>query len=329
MPSLIVRGHGAVSAAGWSSASLMQTVLEGNALPAVNLERSTGPRDWQCRVRLVPEAPAGALPKHPRLRRASAISRFMVSAAAQAMVGVEVDPLRLGVILVVTNGTVSFTRRFFNEVIDTPALASPLLFPETVFNAPTSHLAAYLGASGPVTTLIGESNAVCDGLHTAEQWLRSGLADACLIIGAEETDYLTSEAVSYYDDQWIGSEGAGALLVSLTGTGPRLTHTAGPLMHATRHQRRSVLAHMQTLADASLPVISSQGANLALDRDELDLWTSQEHYRPFATLGDPLGAASVLQLVLACELAEQRGISTTISMPGSISAAHLCEVHPS
>src|SRR3712207_7831863 len=41
----------------------------------------------------------------------------------------------------VSNGGVIYTKRFYHEVVESGAeAASPLLFPETVFNAPASHL---------------------------------------------------------------------------------------------------------------------------------------------------------------------------------------------
>ena len=50
-----------------------------------------------------------------------------------------------------------YTKRFYRDVVETGAQsASPLLFPETVFNAPASHLAAILGVTGTTYTVVGD-----------------------------------------------------------------------------------------------------------------------------------------------------------------------------
>ena len=111
------------------------------------------------------------------------------------------------------NGCVNYTGRFFNEVLQNPAQASPLIFPETVFNAPASHIASFLGIDGVVSTLVGSSNAIVEALDTAAFWIRSGIVEECLIIAAEECDWLSAEALTYYHPKLIASEGAGALLL--------------------------------------------------------------------------------------------------------------------
>ena len=64
---------------------------------------------------------------------------------------------RIALIFAVSNGGVTYTKRFYHEIVGTGAqAASPLLFPETVFNAPASHLAAILGVTGATYTLVGD-----------------------------------------------------------------------------------------------------------------------------------------------------------------------------
>ena len=52
----------------------------------------------------------------------------------------------IALIFAVSNGGVIYTKRFYHDIVESGAQsASPLFFPETVFNAPASHLAAILG----------------------------------------------------------------------------------------------------------------------------------------------------------------------------------------
>jgi hypothetical protein len=331
-PPLIIRGFGAVSTAGWSAADLVTAVTTGADLPSITSQRSLGARDWDCRVRPVPPPPSGLLPKHPRLRRVSNVSRFAIAAAIEAM-GAAPQTQSLGIIMCLMNGCVGFTNRFYNEVIDQPALASPILFPETVFNAPTSHIAAYLGASGQVTTLIGESNIINEALRLAAIWMQSGLVDQCLIIGAEEADWLSTEAVGYYDKRVIVTEGAGAMLVGLEGDGPRIEHQVGPFAYHSTPERRVAVQQMvealPRLPEATL--IDGQMGVRRLDSAEAAAWAGRpvgKVLHPHQVLGESLGSASALQLVLAAAMAAGAGQTSVLSMPGANTAAYGCVVLP-
>src|ERR1041385_1256225 len=102
----------------------------------------------------VPASALAKAPAHPRLRRSSAISRFAAVAGLEALenANLRLDPeiaKRTALIFAVANGGVIYTKRFYHDIVESCAqAASPLLFPETVFNAPASHLAAILGITG-------------------------------------------------------------------------------------------------------------------------------------------------------------------------------------
>src|SRR5204862_622655 len=99
---------------------------------------------------------------HPRLRRASVISRFAAAAGLDAVraAGVTINSQnaeRTALIFAISNGGVIYTKRFYRDVVDAGAQsASPLWFPETVFTAPASHLAAILGIPGTTYTLAAD-----------------------------------------------------------------------------------------------------------------------------------------------------------------------------
>ena len=69
------------------------------------------------------------------------------------------------------SGSVNYSRRFYDETLKDPATASPLVFPETVFNAPASHLAALLGTTAINYTLVGDPGTFLQGIALAADWL--------------------------------------------------------------------------------------------------------------------------------------------------------------
>ena len=73
------------------------------------------------------------------------------------------------------SGCVNYSRRFYDEVLQDPATASPLIFPETVFNAPASHLAGYFASTAMDYTLVGDPCSFLQGTALAADWLETGL----------------------------------------------------------------------------------------------------------------------------------------------------------
>ncbi len=63
----------------------------------------------------------------------------------------------------------AYSRRFYEEVLRDPATASPLIFPETVFNAPASHLAAFLGTTAINYTLVGDEGTFLAGTRAGRE----------------------------------------------------------------------------------------------------------------------------------------------------------------
>ena len=201
MSRVFVHGQGAVSPAGWGVPALRASLEQGRPLPAQPLPRPGWEKPLQ--VRIVPPPPARpAYLAHARLRRASPMAHYTVGAALEAL-GNDADlvksgALRLGIVACTMTGGLSYSRRFYQEVLQDPTMASPLVFPETVFNAPASHLSAYLGAGTVSYTLVGDAGAFLQGLAVAAQWLDDGVADACVVIGAEESDWTAADALRLF-----------------------------------------------------------------------------------------------------------------------------------
>lgn len=334
-----IRGVGAVSSAGWNAAAMHAAVLAGTPLPPVQYARPGEERTWPCEARLVPAVPPEKITRHPRLRRASAITRYSVAAALEALADAGHDPAApppgLGVLFVMMNGCVNYTGRFYHEVLQNPAQASPLIFPETVFNAPASHIASFLGIDGAVSTLVGGPNSIMEALSTASFWISSGIVTECLLIAAEECDSLSAEALTYYHPRLIASEGAGALLLAAGGDGPRVSSVIGPLAYLSWQERCDLLPELaaQTLAQfpGNATLINDRTGISKLDHAEASAWSGRPWdavLSPKYILGESMGAGSALQLVLGTLAARQTQQPVVISMPGANTAAYACVLTP-
>ncbi len=337
---LRILGAGAVSPAGWGTAALVEAVTENRSLPATEILRSIGTRDWSCPVNHAPPAPTDRLPKFPRLRRASPITKFAMSAALEALEQAGFPrgegAGRLGIIQHMFNGCVQFSGKFYHEVIDTPALASPLIFPETVYNAPASHIAAFLGVDGPATTLMGESSAIIECVSMAHTWLVQGLVDHVLVIGAEECDWVAAGATSYYHPDLKAAEGAGALLLSLKAAGLKLSYTQAHSFHHEAERAERLRELVRSPGFSRFPVsITGESGIPFLDEVEMGAQATFKEpaeagttnvLRPRAVLGDTMGAGGALQLVLAASIAREKHMPVHVLLPGSLCAAYAAEV---
>ncbi|MEI6280069.1 MAG: beta-ketoacyl synthase N-terminal-like domain-containing protein [Verrucomicrobiae bacterium] len=211
---------------------------------------------------------------HPRLRRSSAISHFACTAASAAVA--RSGPLPAGttaLVFAATDGAVVYTRRFYEEVVKS-GCGSPLLFPETVYNAPASHVAAMFGIDGPVLTMVSDATAGTDALATAAELIRSGEAGRCLVVASEEADWILCDGSRRWGLSSTGSEsrrrgllseGAVALVVGAASPGDIVLETVHRGLGIARNSsRRERLEKMFfELAGGTPPeaaVLSSSGA---------------------------------------------------------------------
>ena len=216
-----VHGWGAVSPVGWGIASLMSSLAQDQRPASTQIQRPDG---FPISVHKVPiRNPRPPFLALPRLRRASPTTHFIVGAGLEAL-GLTDRPTeskRVGVICSVMGGSVIYSERFYGEVLAEPRTASPLLFPETVYNAPASHLSSVLGSTERNYTLVADQTGFLDGLSTAATWLNEGLVESCVIIGGEEVGWATAEAGRLLSPFPI-AEGAGAVLLSTQPSSVRL-----------------------------------------------------------------------------------------------------------
>ncbi len=323
---IFVHGCGAVSPAGWGVASLLEALTGGAALPLRELPRPGSSALLQVR-QVPPPAIRPAFLAHGRLRRSSPITQYTVAAALEA-VGkdaalVQNGTLRLGIVLCVMSGCVNYSRRFYDETLRDPATASPLVFPETVFNAPASHLAALLGSPAVNYTLVGDPGTFLQGVALAAQWLVADHADACLVVGGEECDWLTTSAFRLFSRDIVLADGAGALYLKRAQAGACAELRAVTDSHSftSRHTRLQAAQRLR----ADLPTCSSthllaDGLQQVprFDRAEIAAWQDWTAARlsPKIIFGEGLMAASAWQCVTAVDALRDRCTAANVSIVG-------------
>lgn len=318
MSRIFVNGLGAVSPAGWGLKSLRTALEKKELLPIQSLAR-TG---WEKSLRVHQVPPPSTRPEflsHPRLRRASAISHYSIAAGLEALgddaVQVRSGSFKLGIVMSVIGGCVSYSRRFFEETLANPATASPVLFPETVLNAPASHLAAYLGSATVNYTLVGDNGAFLQGLAVAAEWLMNGRVDGCVVIGAEETDWVMADAMRVFERKSIHGDGAGALFLTTRERDPRVAEIVNitDSFSFTRNMDRrvaaqSMRAQLPRFRQNELLCLSTDGplrASLA-EKNAWSDWTGPR-MAPKSQLGEGFTALAAWQCVFACDTI-QRGL---------------------
>ncbi len=218
MSRISIHGYGVVSPAGWGMVPFREVIDGPRTLAPGMMERPDGSRLPTLRVPAPAVRPAWLA--HARLRRSSLISHYGVAAAMEAL-GAGCPPVDggLGIVSCVMGGSVQYSRRYFGEVLKDPSTASPLLFPETVFNAPASHLAAMLGTPCRNDTCVADESGFLAGLVIAADWLSRGVVGECLVVAAEEADWTTAEASRLFSRSAVSSEGAAAVRLR-RGPGP-------------------------------------------------------------------------------------------------------------
>jgi hypothetical protein len=326
-----VTGWGAVSPAGWNASDLRDAMLSKAELPIRKERRCEGAPERQ--VRPVPAHPSPPdWMKQPRFRRSSAIARYATHAAMEALGETRAAKVRsgewsVGVVFCSMNGGVHFSRCFYAEVLENPSVASPILFPETVYNAPSSHIAALLGATGMNYTLVGDSAQFVAALDLASQWLEDGLADACLVVAAEELDWVTDEALPLFGKKSVAAEGATAVLLEprtqLNDTTPLLQLVTPARTYGARMSRYAAASLMwQDLFDVASKgavLCDGLGAGPRVDRVEKAACLSWKGERVSArrVLGEGFSVTSGWQTIAALEwLREGRAQQALVSAVG-------------
>lgn len=339
MRPVLICGLGAVSPAGWGVPALRGALDDKKALPIQSLARpgSTKP----LRVREVPNpVPRPALLSHPRLRRTSPISHYAAAAATEAFASVKnsgANPPRLGLVLCLYCGCIQHSYRFFDEALKDPATASPLIFPETVFAAPASHLAALFHKPVLAQTLLGDPATMLQGVALAADWLMEDRVDLALVVGAEETNWLLADALWHFDHHSILAGGAGALCLSTNpaySLGAQLARITEPFTYGPGQDRLQAAAQVRAQLPAGSPdQLLCDGLQncFRTDKAERLAWRdwNGSSLSPKKVLGEGLMAAAAWQCVAACDAVIHSGCaSALVSLVGcnqqAIGAQFVC-----
>ena len=327
MSELYVRGIGAISPAGWGVAPLRDAIRAGVSIPHRELSRPGQEKPLAIR-KVPPPSLRPAFLAHARLRRTSPISQYVVAAALEALGDdtskVNEGSLRVGVVVCAMSGCVNYSHRFYDETLRDPATASPLVFPETVFNAPGSHLASLLGSTAFNYTLVGDPGTFLQGIALAGQWLATGYLDGCVVVGAEELDWLTADAYRLFAREVIVADGAGAVYLASEPGAQNVKLAAVTDAHLFHDRPSRIRAALRMRADLpagnSRELLCDSRTGIAnLDRGEMKAWNSWSGPRisPKIILGEGLAAASAWQAVAAIDALQQRqGDAALVSVVG-------------
>ena len=321
--SLAIAGMGWVTPLGIGVDSVWERLLHGDQAAATTISEEFADRPYN--VFRVPESTLTGL-AHPRLRRASVISRFAAAAGLDALrdSGLKLNSQnaeRIALIFAVSNGGVIYTKRFYRDVVKTGAQsASPLLFPETVFNAPASHLAAILGVTGATYTLVGDATVGLAAIKMAEDLMANEALDHCLVVGAEEVDWLLCDAyrrwrllrltppIEPFSKQKRGmilSEGAGAIM--LGHDGPFTIESAHPGGYfVKRAEAEEILKRiLRDLSQTEIDLVVCGANGTFVDQAEFRalkaVIPNTFVYTAKPALGESVGAAGVWQVILAAQ----------------------------
>lgn len=332
--SLRIAGMGWVTPLGSGIEEVWNRLVKGETAVAESISSPLG-KDYP--VFRVPASATAQAPAHPRLRRSSAISKFAAVAglAALADANVKLDEKtanRTALIFAVSNGGVIYTKRFYHDIVESGAqAASPLLFPETVFNAPASHLAAILGINGASYTLVGDGAVGTLALKMAEDLMAGDTLDYCLVVGAEEADWLLCDAYHKWrflraappiepfqkpPRGMIVSEGAGAILLGRTGRVEINKIATGTNFRKQREAAACVKKVFAELCTTPPDFVSASANGTFIDEAERAAISahcpSARVYTVKAALGDSVGASSSWQTICAAQALVTEGLRTAM-----------------
>jgi hypothetical protein len=203
-------------------------------------------------------------------------------------------------------------------------MASPLVFPETVFNAPASHLGALLESRSINYTIVGDAGSFLIGLALAADWLAHGEVDACVVTGSEEIDGLSVHGLGLFFRKMTLAEGAGALYLKRAGEESRevlLDCISDPHLFTRAESRARAIQAMRN----ELPQTSEHEVLLLSDaggrwnRDEQNAWLGNPAHplAPKKLLGESFIAGAGWQAALAYDLLlSDKYPAATISVVG-------------
>jgi 3-oxoacyl-(acyl-carrier-protein) synthase len=335
--SVFIQGIGAVTPLAPTARETWRPLCEGQQAPRRLMTNAVAGRKYfSCTV---PGKFVSEVAREPRLRRSGTLSLLGAAAGFDALADAGMKSGRvlgdqMAVVFAICSGGVNYTRRFYHEIVTQGAkAASPLLFPETVYNAAASHLAALLEIDGQSYTLVGDSSIGLSALHFATQLLtmQPGL-DRCLVVGTEEADWLLADAFASWrmatnEERFevygrtsgtIFGEGAAAVLIGRTGALEISRSSPGQAFFSVRDCESvaaELFGNLLTVEPPDLIVGSANGT--FADEVELkvfgQLCPSIPVYAPKPAVGEALGASALFQVAVAVLAIRHQQVPGTLS----------------
>jgi len=205
-------------------------------------------------------------------RRMSRISRMAVAASVEALEDSglsldETDKERVAVVMGTSYGSTSSVEGFYASLLENgPRGAQPFLFPETVPNAPASHVAMFHGITGPNSTFCQNEISAETAILYARNLLLQNHVDVALVGGADELssmEYFCYDALGALSNIKVQD---GEVAAPRLGRGRVLGEGAGMLVM----ERRDFFRHRNAGIYGRLISCVSVGGSSALGHYEAD-----------------------------------------------------------
>ena len=330
---LVVTGLGVVSPLGLGARAVHEAL------------RSTPPATAPKRVGDVPSKaclPAAQLRRMDRLSQMIGVAAMSAASEASLAGTSQETAIVIGSALGNLRESVAFLERAFRR----PALASPMLFPNLVLNAPAAQLAAALGWRGPNLSVAAGEVSGESALAVAAGLLRRGRARAVLVAAGDELADIVCELLGRLgvsapagapsrplDERAAGpvpSEGASALVLETAASAGERDVAAIAVLDGVeafslpaQPFRWPASASVEPLAGLRGIDAALSGADASLGRDGVERAWLAGFSGPVATWKGPLGeyaSSGLLGVVLAAE-SLRRGELPATGTPGEGSPA--------
>ena len=354
MSRTVVTGLGVVSPLGCGVETFRRRLVAGES--AIGAAGDLHP-DAPGLAARVGEIPVRELLPAALLRRMDRLAKMMCAAGAMAAEeaglvvrsGNDAAPLRhadrvpaddVAVVAASALGNLSETAQFLDRVFGKgPALANPMIFPNTVMNAAASELAIAFGWRGPNLTLCEGEISGEIALHAATELLERRRARAVVVIGGDELSPILvrslremrvlsprrgrREWASPFDvgaNGFVAGEGAAALVLEPEDTRARawavvtgVTRTSASDMRVGRWPRSTAPFRF-----AAVPDLLVLGADSAPERDRFELELARDAVAAGAPVTSIKGAvgefgASGLLGVVAAVTAIESGVAPPLA----------------
>ncbi len=213
MGKLVISGIGPLTPVGTGMHDYWQAIQSGKAgIKEIN------------RFRSLPSAKGGGISETDiegqvddrRFRRAADVSKYVIAAIRLALADAKRDSLggeNSALIATATHGAINYTVEY-HRLLVTGSVEdiSPILFSESVLNAPAGNASICFNINGAVHTLVGGITAFAKAVILAHRMIEEGVIKRVMIVSAEELNELSYFCWSGFGQSLL-SEGAGALLL--------------------------------------------------------------------------------------------------------------------